>query len=68
MKDLWKHRRIMTYITLVAALFVFPALLIKYEVVLSIAVYYYGLTTGLVMAYFGSSHFDDKDKRVNKDD
>jgi hypothetical protein len=58
----------MTYICLIAGVILFPLLLIEHEAVLSIAVYFYGLVTGVIMAYFGSSHFDDKDKRAKNNE
>lgn len=62
-KDYWMHRRIMTYMAVVAGLYVFPVVVMVHPALLGLAPAFYPFVTLMVVAYKTSSVLDDKWKK-----
>lgn len=62
-KDYWLHRRIMTYMAVVAGLYVFPVVVMVHPALLGLAPAFYSLVTMMAVAYKASSVLDDKWKK-----
>lgn len=60
MKDAWRNRRRMAYMSMYAGL-VFPLLILVSESATlgQIALPFYGFVTGVVMTYIGSATYED---------